>query len=138
MRTFRIGLLLLGGMLTAGCATVGVPSGNETVVAPAHRLAGFRAQGEAYVSFVRVGRFGGAACDVRLYVDAQPVADVAAGRAIVFGVSAGEVTIRAHYAERGMCPSQVSVLKLQMRRGQRQDVVYDISPNSGQHVLQAL
>lgn len=130
-------LAALAALCLSGCATVGLPQGSETPVDPQTLLAGYRATGEAQVRFTRVHRLGGIACDVRLYANGQPIADVAAGRAVVFGVAAGELTLRATFAERGICPSQVSTLTVRASAGQLVSVVYDISHN-GQHILQAL
>lgn len=123
--------------LLAGCATVGLPADNETAVTPQALLPGYRADGEARIRFVRVHRFGGMACDVRLYVNDQPIADVASGRSVIFGVHAGTLTVRAHYAERGLCPRHARTLRLQLSPGQQRELVYDIS-EQGEHVFQEI
>lgn len=129
--------MLLSVVLLAGCATVGVSQGTEEPVGPSSLLGGYRAEGEAMVRVTRVSRFMGAACKVRLYANGQAVADLDSGRAVTFGVPAGQVALRAHFAERGACPSQVSTLVLQLDKGRSAAVVYDVNPH-GQHVFQVL
>jgi starvation-inducible outer membrane lipoprotein len=126
--------LLLAAML-CGCATVGESTGAEPHIEPQLRLSGYQSEGAAQVQFTRVSRFGGAACDVRVFIDDTPIADVPAGKQVQFSTAARPALLRAHYAARGICPSQVSTLAITPTPGQTLRVVYDIS-HHGQHILQ--
>ena len=133
----RAVVIVVLAAVVSGCATVGVAGGGESAVQPAKLLAGYRHAGEVQVLMSRVSRVTGAACDVRLYANGLPVADVGSGESVAFGVAAGPLNLRAHFAERGICPGQVSTLRLVADKGQQVRLVYDVS-HMGQHVFQAL
>jgi len=124
-------------MLVAGCTTVGLPEGSERPTDSSSLLSGYSPTGDAKIRVTRVSRAFGAACAMRVYANGKPIADLDSGRSVEFGVGVGPISLRAHFAERGLCPGQLSTLALTMVKGGNVNVVFDLSPN-GQQVFQVI
>jgi hypothetical protein len=117
---FRRLALALGCLaMLAGCTTTAVDS-SKAASAPPDRVFGGEAltgrPGKATVIVTRDSGFQGAACFLRILVEATPVADLARGEKVVLHLSPGEHVLSV--STKGLCGGKIAETKATLAAGQ--------------------
>lgn len=119
----RLLALVLVGL--SGCAATVIPTGDANEVVGPQRHAAADRQGPATIIVKRNRAFTGVLCGKQVLLNGQPVADLAGGQKVTFGVPAGRQLLGVRTI--GPCPGSQKELAVDVVAGERRTFLVDVA-----------